>query len=90
MGLRLAALTLKQKLAGGDHKIHNYWGLLSIKEMDLLQNAAMEQSYSTIKGWLDSGKIELLESILVSWRVILLKYYEDKESFLNKFFMNFK
>jgi hypothetical protein len=90
MGLRSAALTLKQKLVGGDHKIHNYEGLLSLNEMDLLRKAAMEQSYSSIKGWLDSGKISLLESILVSWKVILLKYYEGKESFLNKFFINFK
>ena len=90
MGLRSAALTLKQKLAGEDHKIHNYLGLLTIKEMDILKNAAMEQSYNTIKGWLDSGKIKLLESILVSWRVIFIKYYEGKERFLNKFFINFK
>ncbi len=90
MGLRSAVLTLKQKLEEGDRTIHNYVGLLSLKEIDLLRQASMEQSFSMIKGWLDTGKILLLKSIPISWKATLLKYYKGKDSFLNKLFDNLK
>lgn len=73
MNFKTALLQLKQKLAGGENKVHTYIGMPPKEDRDEFIKATTVRQAAFVKQWKKDKKIGGLGTISVVWKLILLK-----------------